>query len=146
MVPEPERVIHPPRACAARCGAPGLQAFLRLAPLPLTPLLLASALATLTAATAHAQSTRGVAATLDASAVGAQVGREVGRRWCAGENAKQAIEEALVAYLDKTRLTPSDLSQQTTKVLGKEIAVEAFGQAFAACPQRAREIFRTMMD
>lgn len=77
--------------------------------------------------------------------MGAAVGQDVGKRWCAGEEPREAIEKALITYLTARRIAPADLPQQTAAALGREIAVEAFAQAFASCPQRARVVLRTIM-
>ena len=95
---------------------------------------------------AIAQSAPGPTPALDAAVVGATVGRDVARRWCAGEEPRRAIERTMVAYLSGLKIPPDQLPQATTQALGKEIAVEAFAQAFASCPQTARQVFRTMMQ
>lgn len=88
----------------------------------------------------------GSAAELNVAEVSATVGREVARRWCAGETPKQAIEQALLEDLSRRNIGAGGLSQATTQALGSEIAVEAFAQAFASCPQTARQVFRSLMQ
>jgi len=88
----------------------------------------------------------GTTAGLDVAVIAAAVGRDVARRWCAGENPKQAIEQAMLADLSGRRIGPDGLPEATLKALGREISVEAFAQAFAGCPQTARRVFRTLLQ
>lgn len=86
------------------------------------------------------------AAPPDPVKVGKAVGRDVARRWCAGEEPDQAIEQAMNAYLISRKVDPDKLPEALGAAIGEEIAVEAFDQAFSRCRQRARQVLRIILD
>jgi hypothetical protein len=94
---------------------------------------------------APGQSAGRVTPVLDAADFGAVVGADVARRWCAGEEPGQAVEKATLEYFISRSIPPEELTEKTIAALGEEVAIEAIAQAFATCPQRARDVLRVIM-
>jgi hypothetical protein len=116
-----------------------LQALLLSLPLALSGLAIH-------AGATRAQPASGSPVPLDAQQAGLEVGRDVARRWCAGEDPKRSVELSMLTYLNSRNLSPGTLPPATMQTLGRETAVEAFAQAFSTCPQKARQAVRTMMN